>query len=404
MVDALTENQQIAVALVPKLTSVISIGSLLYALRSFFRNWSKRGKLYHRLFLSLAISDLIRSINFFIGSWAVPVGEPNVFMALGNDATCTAQAIVFQLGQVVPIYLTSLCFYAYLAVRNDFKDAKMAWAEKWIHLIALAVPLLLTILMVALNIHGISDGGTRCWIADAHWDVKDCLEGEDECSSRKKFGYHFLLQKLVHNLCVIFCITIFVRLVLMERRFRWENRAVMGKMRLFEQARSCKSTHIIRLSFFYLLSLVFCFIVNDLTRFISRASRNINEPTFAVELIGTICMTLSGMVNVIIYFGQVNSSVETVDCAKYSIRQSIKSIASINIVAGGYKPKKQRRSLNFFNQEKSPADFGIFMGNDGDDESSDDDNIITETTATDLSNSVSKHDDELGKYIEVVFT
>lgn len=248
----------------------------------------------------------------------------------------------------------------------------------------------------------LSLGGTRCWIADAHWNVNDCQEGEDECSSREEFFYNFLLQKVVHTLCVIFCITIFVRLVLMERRLRWENRAVMGKMRLFEQARSCKATHIIRLSFFYLLSLVFCFFVNDLTRFISRASRNINEPTFAVELIGTICMTLSGMVNVIIYFGQVNSSAETVDCAKYSIRQSIKSVASINIVAGGYKPKKQRRSFNFFNQEKSPADFGIFMGNEGDDESIDDDNIITETT--ELSNSVSHHEDELGQYLEVVFS
>ena len=89
-------------------------------------------------------------------------------------------------------------------------------------------------------------------------------------------------------------------------------------------------------------------------------------------------MTLSGILNVLIYFGQVNSSAETVDCSKYSIRQSIKSVASINIVAGGYQPKKKRRSLNFFNQEKSPEDFGIFMGCDGDDESSDEDSLCKE--------------------------
>ena len=128
-----------------------------------------------------------------------------------------------------------------------------------------------------------------------------------------------------------------------------------------------------------------------------------NEATFAVTFIGTVCMSLSGLANVTIYFGQVNSSSDTVDCSKYSIRQSIKSVSSINIVAGGYKPKKKRRSFNFFNQDNSPADFGIFMGNDGDDESSDDECIVCgqimkhseDHGDTELSNSVS-HIEESG--------
>ena len=43
---------------------------------------------------------------------------------------------------------------------------------------------------------------------------------------------------------------------------------------------------------------------------------------------------------------------------------------------GGYRPKKKRRSFNFFNQDKCPEDFGIFMGNDGDDESCDEDEVV----------------------------
>ena len=158
MVTEFTENQQIALAIVPKFTSTLSICALLYALKSFFKDWSKRGKLYHRLFLCLVINDLVRTMNFFVGSWAVPIGEPHTFMASGNDATCTGQAVLFQFGQIVPIYLTSLSFYAYLAVRHDFKDIKMAWAENYIHLVALAFPLFLTIAMIVLNIQGVVDG------------------------------------------------------------------------------------------------------------------------------------------------------------------------------------------------------------------------------------------------------
>ena len=169
----------------------------------------------------------------------------------------------------------------------------------------------------------------------------------------------------------------------------------MGKLRHFEQARSCKAMHLIRLSLSYFLSFFCCFCVNDIMRMIQRMLRNKHEPSFSVILIGTICMTLSGILNVLIYFGQVNSSAETVDCAKYSIRQSIKSVASINIVAGGYQPKKKRRSLNFFNQEKSPADFGIFMGNDGDDESSDDDSLCLKADKSSEGGRESSHNDAI---------
>ena len=158
MTSDLTKEQQIALAIIPKITSATSIGGLVYALCSFFRSWYKRGKLYHRLFLALTIIDLFRSINFFIGTWAIPESYPNIYMASGNEGTCTVQAVIFQLAQAVPIYLVSMSFYAYVAVKNDFKDLKICWIEKWIHLVALLVPLLLTICMVALNFQGIADG------------------------------------------------------------------------------------------------------------------------------------------------------------------------------------------------------------------------------------------------------
>lgn len=78
-------------------------------------------------------------------------------MAKGNNVTCASQAFLSQLGYAVPLYSTSISFYLYTEIKNDFKKSKIRWAEKWCHFFPNVLSIVLSVLLMFSGQYG-ADG------------------------------------------------------------------------------------------------------------------------------------------------------------------------------------------------------------------------------------------------------
>jgi len=82
----------------------------------------------------------------------------------------------------VPIYYACLSFQALIAMRNNFKEERYRWIEKWIHIIAWCFPFAVaTVLAVTENLN---PSGTGCYLSKAPRGCEadpsvDCERGKD---------------------------------------------------------------------------------------------------------------------------------------------------------------------------------------------------------------------------------
>jgi hypothetical protein len=111
---AWSQNQQIALAIVPKVSSLFSLfGSVWVMLEVLTDNSSnpKRKHPYHRLLLGMSVYDILESVWNFASTWAIPEGTEGVWDPRGTRATCTAQGFFLTLSVAVPIYNAFLSLY-----------------------------------------------------------------------------------------------------------------------------------------------------------------------------------------------------------------------------------------------------------------------------------------------------
>ena len=79
--------------------------------------------------------------------------------------------------------------------------------------------------------------------------------------------------------------------------------------------------------------------------------------SFVITLIATISNTLFGLVVVLIFLYVKLSTNDSFDTSLFSLRRSVRSKESFNLVTGGYKPKR-----TFIPKD----DGGIYMGDEDD--------------------------------------
>jgi len=111
--------------------------------------------MYHRIFLGMAAHDIIRSLTFIAGTWAIPKSiDTGYFWNVGTETSCAVQAFLAELSMGVFMYLSALCIFSYLAVRHDFKEKIYKRFEKLAHFVCMVVPLVVSIAMVSSKFHG----------------------------------------------------------------------------------------------------------------------------------------------------------------------------------------------------------------------------------------------------------
>ena len=88
------------------------------------------------------------------------------------------------LSLAVPIYYSSLSLQALLSLKNNFKEEKYVWVEKYIHLTAWGIPCAIATVYAATENYNPFVGGAGCYIAKAPFECESnpdipCQRGKD---------------------------------------------------------------------------------------------------------------------------------------------------------------------------------------------------------------------------------
>jgi hypothetical protein len=152
-------------AIAPKPFALLSIFCSAYIIKHILSNQTRRRQVVHHIILGLSLHDLIYAIAMFLGTWPIPRGTPNVYLASGTDQTCTAQAFFQQVAIACPLYSTALAIYYLFVGSYGWKEHKLKKYEFVLfHFIPNAVGFATAIVGLAKRDYG--NATLWCWIAD----------------------------------------------------------------------------------------------------------------------------------------------------------------------------------------------------------------------------------------------
>ena len=112
----LFSQEQVALAIIPKVTSSLSILGSGYITFDVLRPHKVVRSSYQRLLVGMSICDLSMSGGIFMSTWPMPRDVPNVYGNVGTVQTCTAQGFFEQFGvstvmcKFLPIRFLLNCF------------------------------------------------------------------------------------------------------------------------------------------------------------------------------------------------------------------------------------------------------------------------------------------------------
>jgi hypothetical protein len=188
---AWNRSQQIALALVPKFSSVLSLlGSSWIAIEVLTeenrRNPSKtkRKQPYHRLLLAMSIYDILESLWNFTSTWPIPAGTEGVAWASGTTKTCSAQGFFLTLSVAVPIYNAFLSLYYMLVINFRVTDQQLVhWVEPSMHITAFVWAFGTALSSAVMGLF--NNANLWCWIAPHPLGCLDSRRYGDEANCER---------------------------------------------------------------------------------------------------------------------------------------------------------------------------------------------------------------------------
>jgi hypothetical protein len=173
--------QQASLAILPKITSFISMCGSSWIIIEVAGSHTKRYAVYNRLLFCMSVFDFLVALSYFASTWPIPRGSPGVLWALGTTQSCTTQGFFNQLGVVPPVYNCCLSFYYMLVVKYGVSEEYMARnVEFWMHLGSLGLGFATATASIPLELFNNAD--LWCWIAPLPFDCSDSYTyGETNC-------------------------------------------------------------------------------------------------------------------------------------------------------------------------------------------------------------------------------
>ena len=191
---SLSSKQQIALAILPKISSTLSIcGSTFILAECFYFDIKRLKRVYNRLLCAMALLDIMESLWNFASTWPIPTivssdsdsseeesaEASSVAFAVGNDNTCKAQGFFLQLGLAIPILNACLSLYYLLVIRYSWSEEKIRKkAEPWFYAVGILVGFGTALAGIPLNLY--HNSGLWCWIADASDDHNSGIDNHHQ--------------------------------------------------------------------------------------------------------------------------------------------------------------------------------------------------------------------------------
>jgi len=155
-----TTSQWKALAIVPKVTSALSLAGSAYILTDVLSNKQKRHMVYPTLMTCLSISDAIASVGYFFSTWPIPSDTQGpMWGAVGTTGTCTAQGFFVQLGILSPLYNVALSLYYLLLIKYNWSEERLRSIQLPIHAAILTFSFGTAFACLPLTLYNVSKDG-----------------------------------------------------------------------------------------------------------------------------------------------------------------------------------------------------------------------------------------------------
>ncbi|KAL7540566.1 hypothetical protein ACHAXR_010214 [Thalassiosira sp. AJA248-18] len=256
-----TIAQQRGLAYASKPFEILSLIASIYVLwYQLFHDRQRLQRIYHRFILAMNVGLLVYSFNYIWNSFAVPEGTPNYVGASGTIRTCTANGfLAIMFGINIPIYYAALSLQAYMGIRNNFKEEKYRWIEKWVHLVACLFPCAISAVFAVTE--NLNPSGAGCYVSKA---PRGCESDPDVPCTR---GDDIKRFELIVGLSLIFLYFIFPPSIMLAmycwiKKVEQKIEDSLGMQRIRVLARKELLTSVSRQMSLYLFSFWFTWVFN----------------------------------------------------------------------------------------------------------------------------------------------
>lgn len=184
--------------------------------------------IFYRLILGKTIFDISTALGCFISSIPVPKDRENIstdaaWFAVGNDITCTAQGVLFQLGFTVVYYNAALMLYYLLRIKYNKNELWIkTYVERWMHMFAIFMAVGSSILGICLQVYNPAE--SICLITP--YPQKCITDPDVPCEKGKHALIFMLFTHIIWMFASMICMC--VSLVMVWKTIRSRERA-MGK-------------------------------------------------------------------------------------------------------------------------------------------------------------------------------
>lgn len=175
----------------------------------------KLSLIFYRLILGMTIFDISTAFGCFMSSIPVPrereeVPDDAAWFAAGNDITCTAQGVLFQLGFTVVYYNSALMLYYLLRIKYNKNEVWIkTHVERWMHMFAVFMALGSSILGVFLQVY--NSFASACNITPFPFE---CVRDPSIACERGKHAIIFLVSThVIWMFASVVCMCVSLRMV-----------------------------------------------------------------------------------------------------------------------------------------------------------------------------------------------
>jgi len=283
------ESKWIAIA--PKPFALLSILGSVCIMRYVLASDQRRQSIYHRLLLGLSVYDSMMSIAVLIGTWAIPKGTPDVYMASGTQGTCFAQGFFIQLGIGTPLYNASLALYYFFVINLGWNDSRMRKVEVWLH----AMPNVIAVLTSIAGATILDTEGNRglyhnsnlwCWTAPPAKPIY-------------RIVFYYALVWVAMGIATFSMAVIYYRVLVTERQMAKDTATGDSATGVRRSKNKKASSKIASQALFYILSFYLVFLFPSWTR-ISQMAKGFVE--FPVIFLFAVFLPMQGLFNAMVYF------------------------------------------------------------------------------------------------------
>lgn len=284
-------EQRKALAYAPKIPAALSTIASLLIIWTIIWTREKRQRLYQRLMLALSVTCLISSVAYFFGTWAMPTETECVETAYGNHQTCVTQGLLIHVSvNASSVYYASLSLYSFIAVRNDFKEARIQWIEKWIHFTAIAASPIISVVFLVKKMYNPIQ--FLCSVGLSKAQVQD-INFSDSTFNHLDMTFNHA----PHAFMLILSTMMMVALCFIEKQKIKSNDGLCGKKKILEDARRLKSKAVAMQTLLYLI----IFYASSICEFVSRHYRK-GRINYSADIALLLLVPLQGFFIAVVYF------------------------------------------------------------------------------------------------------